>query len=156
MPTSSFIRLGLSKWFQLAPYSSSPHQATGEPLIQVLDATAARLIVQNFRAQTYHTPQDLPIYIGHPDNPHWAVDTPQPHDLTHYGHIHDIQARPDGLHTLILWTPEGEALLQNQTYRYLSPHWHLRRLKGNRMTPYYLQSAGLTNHPNLLNAQPLF
>jgi hypothetical protein len=143
-------------WLRVAIYGETEHTGTGLKLIQVFDRSAANEIVTAFKAKAAELANKVkgvfsrPLFVGHPDNAHWCAAKPYAVDTKAYGWIDDVQARSDGLYIKPRWSEPGKTLLANSHYRFLSVHWLLRHTGGNRYRPYWLESAGLTNQPNIV------
>ncbi|MFA6629798.1 MAG: phage protease [Sulfuricurvum sp.] len=58
-----------------------------------------------------------------------------------------FELRSDGIYASVEWTTDGEGLVSNRSYRYLSPVY----LMGDNRKVIGLDSVGLVNTPNLLN-----
>ncbi|MFD2177754.1 phage protease [Veronia pacifica] len=90
-----------------------------------------------------HNGADLPIDIEHATEIKGKAGEPAPA----VGWIKALQAREGGsIWGLIEWTKEGEQLVSNRAYRYLSPVFTFDT-QSKRILKLY--SAGLTNQPNL-------
>ena len=153
--SNEFVESG-DGWLRTAIYGESEHRATGRRIVQVFDREAANEIVRNFKAKAHELAGKVrgvfsrPLFVGHPDNAAWCAAKPWAVDSKAYGWIDDVQARDDGLYIKPRWSKPGEALLANSHYRFLSVHWLLRHIDGERYRPYWLESAGLTNQPNIV------
>lgn len=129
-------------WYQLAPIGEFAHSESG--LLQVLDRTAITSMVNSFRGEALL------------DFDHFSYDPDKKSEAA--GWISELQARGDGLWGRIRWTDIGEESVRNGRYRYLSPVWmraDVESLGDNRVRPLRLDSAGLTNQPNLRGLAPL-
>jgi Mu-like prophage I protein len=161
------LALGHDGWAQLAPFGDFPGQAmlrqadgsvTQFPAIQRLDRRTAEAMVAKFkspwnRVKRYFT--GCHIYAGHPDVPAFANDYP---DSTPKGMIVDLQVRANGLFCKPVFTNEGSELVEMRKLRAFSPYWTASEIgeqtgaDGRRVKifrPEHLNSAGLTNNPNL-------
>jgi phage I-like protein len=98
------------------------------------------------------------------DYDHFSYDTQRPSEAA--GWITALEGRVDGLWARVRWTDTGEAAVRNGRYRFLSPAWLARDLEEaaggegveageKRWRPLRLDSAGLTNNPNLRGLAPL-
>ncbi|HYE30560.1 MAG TPA: phage protease [Methylomirabilota bacterium] len=132
-------------WVQLSPYGDFPHS---HGLQRVSREAAERLVARfdSFSARLGRAFGGLPFYIGHPDAPAQAAQFP---DRKAYGWIMSLQARADGLYALAKWSQEGQRLLKNAHYKYVSPYWEAEEIAPGIFAPVRLISAGLTNQPNL-------
>lgn len=90
----------------------------------------------------------LPVYVGHPDDPEYA-GRPGHVDTRAHGWVMDLRAKPDGLYGEIKWSRTGRELLDNASYKFLSPRWVMRSLGKGVFEPVRLLSIGLTNTPNI-------
>ncbi|HWF18584.1 MAG TPA: phage protease [Verrucomicrobiae bacterium] len=161
------LALGHDGWAQLAPFGDFPGQAmlrnadgsiTQFPAIQRLDRAAADMMVAKFkspwnRVKRYFT--GCQIYAGHPDVPALANEHP---DRTPKGMIVDLQARANGLFCKPVFTREGSELVETRKLRAFSPYWTASEIGEQPgadgkpvkiFRPEHLNSAGLTNNPNL-------
>lgn len=151
-------------WLRVAPYGEHVHSGGGRKIRQIFTKSAAKAIVENFRAKAAELAGKvsgafaLPLYVGHPDDHQWAANA-KTVDTRAHGWIHELEAREDGLWMLPKWAATGQEILANAHYRYLSPRWILRQLAGSDYIPFRLESVGLTNQPNIIgdaiaNEQP--
>ena len=114
------------EWIPLASYGNWPH---GER-IQYLDERVAQALVAHFkglRGTWNRLFRRVPVYLGHPDDPHFAQD-PVHQDGTPYGWVMQLEARCDALWALIKWTPEGRMLHSQGPYGYCSPRWVVKAI----------------------------
>lgn len=129
-------------WWQLVPRGEYPHRETG--LLQVLDDAALAALANSFR----------PGMLV--DFDHFSYDPA--HSSEAAGWIDQVQLRADGLWAQARWSDVGQAALLNGRYRFSSPVWlpkDVATLGGNRIRPLRLDSAGLTNQPNLRGMAPI-
>jgi len=136
-------------WLQLAPLGKFPH-SHGE---QNISKESAERLVKKFNSITarfFRHFQQIPIYIGHPDDPQFAGRHGHTNKQT-FGIVKDIKLDEEGLWVLIDWTKEGKALVDNGFYRFLSPRWKMSSPNGISFELEELVSVGLTNSPNLPN-----
>lgn len=143
-------------WIQLTPIGQFPH-ATGK-VVQVVDEAAVKRMANRFRADAAQANFGGLLL----DFDHFSYDPAKSSEAA--GWIQDVEARADGLWGKVRWTPEGEAALKNGRYRFVSPVWmpnETLRLSHNapngwpQVRPLRLDSAGLTNQPNLRGMAPL-
>jgi phage I-like protein len=136
----------LSGWVQVSPYGQFPH-----PLgLQQLDQESGNAMAGEFNSVLGKLKRGFggrPWYRGHPDtNP-----TKYP-DGEAYGWINGVEARNDGVYANVDWTPKGEQLIRDRSYKYFSPVWDAApaNVGGKRVVrPYKLVSVGFTNMPNI-------
>lgn len=148
---------------QLSPYGDFPHSGPVNPrtktpiypkgCIQRLDNAAAAAMVKQFDSLAGRAGRlfgGLPWYIGHPD-----VDPMKYPDPKAYGWIMKLENRNDGLYAQVKWTPTGEELKTEGSFKYFSPYWDGIDT-GNKdangrviIMPNELNSAGFTNKPNI-------
>lgn len=136
------FRLPPDGWWHLVPIGEYPHPESG--LSQVLDREALHEIVNRF------TPGTLV------DFDHFSYDPSKSSEAS--GWIDQVELREDGIWAKGRWSDVGEKALVNGRYRFVSPVWlprDLVRLDGNRVRPTRLDSAGLTNQPNLRGMAPI-
>lgn len=129
-------------WFQLAPIGEFDHAESG--LRQLIDQTAVAAMVNSFAGEALL------------DFDHFSYDPEKSSEAA--GWITELQARETGLWGRVRWTDIGEAAVSNGRYRYVSPVWlraDVEALDGSRVRPLRLDSAGLTNQPNLRGMAPL-
>jgi phage I-like protein len=153
-----FFELPADGWFHLAPRGEHLHPATG--VTQVIDDTALQAICENFQAAT-----SMPGFSGALiDYDHFSYDPRCASEAA--GWIVALKAETGpvpqpGLWARIRWTSEGRASVEAGRYRFLSPVWltgdceKLDAADRKRMRPLRLDSAGLTNNPNLKDLAPL-
>ncbi len=145
-------------WFHLASSGEHLHPATG--VTQVIDDTALRAICGNFQAAAA-----LPGFSGALiDYDHFSYDPRRPSEAAGWIIALKTESGPapqPGLWARIRWTPEGRSAVEAERYRFLSPVWlagdcqTLDAADRKRMRPLRLDSAGLTNNPNLKDLAPL-
>ncbi len=130
---------------QLSPYGDFAHDAG----TQHLSKKEADTIVANFNAQKIALGDKfggLPWYIGHPDV---AAFADRFKDGKSYGWIMDLHAETDGLYANVKWNSEGKQLIEEASYKYLSPTWFIQRGVNGVVFPMQLKSVGFTNTPNI-------
>ena len=148
-------------WAQLAPYGDFPGKAIVREggkvkrvdAVQRMDRAAADEMVREFKSligTAKRFVRGRKLFVGHPDVPGLEKDYP---DATTKGVFVDLEAREDGLWGKPVLTEEGSALVENETYRALSPFWQAVEVGEERgvkiFRPRMFRSAGLTNRPNL-------
>ncbi|GHC07000.1 phage protease [Cerasicoccus arenae] len=136
-----------SAWLRLAEYGDW-HHSQG---MQRFTRESAQGIVRHFKSLRGRLARKfggLPIYIGHPDDDHFAGQSGHT-DTRSYAWIDALDARPDGLYILPHWSEAGQNILRNAFYKFLSPRWAMRPLSDGTFEPIRLISVGLTNHPNI-------
>lgn len=137
-------------WYHLVPKGEFPHPESG--LMQVLDDEAMSAMLNRFRADTA-APNFAGLLI---DQEHWSYEPPLSSEAM--GWLRELQNRADGLWGRIEWTDLGNQALAAKRYKFASPVWSPRdvqRLGNKRVRPLRLDSAGLTNSPNLRGMVPL-
>jgi phage I-like protein len=138
-------------WYQIAPCGEFPHAET--KTVQVLDSTAHVKMANRFVEES-KTPNFAGLRI---DYDHFSYDTEKSSEAA--GWITGLQNRDNGLFAQINWTPTGKAKVQGGEYRFISPVWMAPRdvqpLGNGRVRPIRLDTAGLTNDPNLKGMVPL-
>lgn len=136
-----------SAWLRLAEYGDWPHSQG----LQRFTRESAEAIVKHYKSLRGRLARKfggLPIYIGHPDDEHFAGQSGHS-DTRAYAWIDALEARPDGLYILPRWSDAGRDLLRNAFYKFLSPRWAMKPLSDGVFEPTRLISVGLTNHPNM-------
>lgn len=129
-------------WWHLVPVGEYPHRESG--LLQVLDRPALTEMVNRFEPGTLV------------DFDHFSYDPAKSSEAA--GWIDQVELRDDGIWAKARWSDLGQAALVNGRYRFSSPVWlpsDLERLDGNRVRPRRLDTAGLTNQPNLRGMAPI-
>jgi phage I-like protein len=149
-------------WAMLSPYGDFPGKAilrlpNGDlekvEAIQRVDRQAADDMVAEFKSligTAKRFVRGRKLFVGHPDVPGIANDYP---DKSPKGVFVDLEARADGLYGKPVLTEEGSDLIENQSYKALSPYWTANEAgpeNGRRIfRPNLFKSAGLTNRPQL-------
>lgn len=134
--------LPADNWYHIVPRGEYPHPESKK--LQVLDDKALDAIVNNFRPK---------LLI---DQEHWSYEPERSSEAM--GWLTEVQKRSDGLWGVIEWSDLGEAAVKNKRYRYISPAWLPRdteALGKERLRPLRMDSAALTNKPNLRGMVPL-
>ncbi len=137
-------------WHHVVPVGEFFHADTG--LVQVLDAEAIAALAAQFEAEA-QAPNFAGVLV---DFDHFSYSPGQSSQAA--GWIARVEPRADGLWARIRWTGLGEAALANGAYRFISPVWlraDTEALGPGRVRPRRLDSAGLTNNPNLKGMAPL-
>ncbi len=131
---------------QISPYGQFPHQRG----LQHIDASDGKNLATQFERAKAMAPQHfagLPWFRGHPDtNPERYTDTEA------YGWVHGVQGASDGLYANVEWTPKGEQIIREKSFKFFSPVWDatLSTVAGKRvLRPSRLISVGFTNTPNI-------
>ncbi len=143
------LHLPSDGWYHLVPRGEFPH-ASG--VVQVLDALALTLMANRFTRESQANG-----FLGlRVDYDHFGYNESKPAEAA--GWIASVVNRSDGLWGRIHWTDEGEAAVRGGRYRFLSPAWlhENMELAGlGKARPVRLDSAGLTNTPNLKGMMPV-
>lgn len=137
-------------WYHLVPKGEFPHPESG--LVQVLDDAAITAMVNRFRADAA-APNFAGLLI---DQEHWSYEPERSSEA--FGWLKELQNRADGIWGRIEWTDLGRQALDAKRYKFTSPVWlpnQVERLGNKRVRPLRLDSAGLTNNPNLRGMVPL-
>lgn len=137
-------------WYHLIPLGEYPHADSG--LLQVLDPSALQAIVNRFN-QEAAGPHFGGLIL---DQEHWSYDAERSSQA--FGWIRQLENRADGVWGKVELTDLGKTALENKRYKYVSPAFlpkDVERLGNNRVRPLRLDSAGLTNSPNLRGMVPL-
>lgn len=137
-------------WYHVIPKGEFPHPESG--LVQVLDDEAHQAIANRFQMESR--------IVGFAglliDKEHFSYDPDK--ESAAYGWLKELQNRKNGTWARIDWTPEGKAAVENGTYRFISPVWlpkEVQKLGNKKIRPLRLDTAGLTNKPNLRGMIPL-
>lgn len=134
----------MKTWMQLSPLGHFYHPLGKQHLSQ---ETLKRCVKATRTWRFYFGFTKIPIYIGHPDDPHFQ-QFPEHMNGTIYGYVRDFQVNHKGLWINANWTKVGQELIDNGCYRYLSPRWEMENVN-EYFSPKKLLSVGLTNTPNL-------
>lgn len=137
-------------FYHLVPKGEFPHPESG--LMQVIDDQAVTEILNRFAAESAKA--NFPGLLV--DFEHFSYDTDKSSAAA--GWIAELQNRADGLWGKIRWSDEGDAAVKNGRYRLVSPVWlpgQVQQLGNKRIRPLRLDTAGLTNNPNLRGMVPL-
>lgn len=119
-------------WIRIVPIGEFPFHHDGP---HALDAEAIGEMARNFADRA----TDLSVDIDHRSL--WG-------DTASVGWIDEVEARDDGLYAKYpVWTPGGEALVHDRTYRYFSPVYYRRTGKDGLDMGWALDSVALTNRP---------
>jgi len=143
-------------WYHLVPKGEFPiHIDIGgkeEKLIQVLDDKALTSFVNRFAAQA--TQGNFPGILI--DQEHFSYDKTKSSEA--YGWIKQIENRVDGIWGKIDWTDVGDSAVKSGRYRFVSPVWlptQVEKISNRKIRPLQLDTAALTNTPNLKGMVPL-
>lgn len=143
-------------WYQLASIGEHPITAAqGDRqlrLVQVIDQTACAEMANRFTAARA-ADGSVALLV---DYDHFSEDPERPSEAA--GWIVALDNRADGLWAQIEWSDKGAEAVRGRRYRFLSPVWELRdclQLGNGRVRPLRLDSAAITNVPNLQGLRPL-
>ncbi len=137
-------------WYHLVPVGEYPHADSQS--VQILDRAALTAIANRF-TQEASKPSFAGLLI---DQEHFSYDPSRSSEA--FGWLKELQVRDSGLWGRIEWTDLGQEALANKRYKFISPVWmpaDVQRLGDRRIRPLRLDSAGLTNNPNLRGMIPL-
>lgn len=87
----------------------------------------------------------VPVYRGHPDVPNRPDSNPSAPAI---GWIEGITPENDGAYFEVKWNEDGQKAVSSAQFRFYSPHWGCRKVKGG-IQPVQLLSVGLTNNPRI-------
>ncbi len=127
------------------PFGEYPHPKG----LQRFDRQSGEILASAFtslgtRSGQLFTP-GVPIYRGHPDVPGRPDSDPSAPAI---GWVQGIEVANEGVNLAVKWSPEGEAAISSAHFRFYSPNWLLRPVKGG-IQPVKLLSIGLTNNPRI-------
>lgn len=131
--------LPADNWYLVAPLGTWSHAESG--LTQIVDGDAVNTMASAFR------PGRDELLV---DFDHESADIDK--RTTAAGWIVGLASRADGLWAQIRWSKSGLDSLTGGEFRFISPVWltsDVEFLDGNRIRPLRLDSAGLTNRPNM-------
>jgi phage I-like protein len=156
-------------WVQIVPYGDflhgTPMGADGKPykengrvkypngVIQRVDNEAGQALVQQFeslKGKAAQTFGGLPWYRGHHD-----LDPIRYPDPNSYGWIMELRNQSDGVYGKVKWTPDGEKLKTDGSFKFYSPAFDglddTGKLENGRaiVRPALLRSVAFTNNPNM-------
>jgi hypothetical protein len=116
------------------PYGDYPHKLG----MQKFDRASAEIMA------SLHN-DSRPVYKGHPDVPGRPDSDPS---APAWGWVDRIEPTATGANFYRRMNETGERAIANAEFRYYSPYWDLRRVKGG-LQPVRLRSMGLTNNPRI-------
>lgn len=148
--TGEFL-LPADGWFHIVPRGEWEHDESGT--VQVVDDAALASMVNRFTEEKAKSKNFPGLRV---DFEHFSYDPEKPSNAA--GWIEDLQNRADGLWANIRLSTDGEAAIKGGNYRLISPAWlskDAEKLGKNRVRPLRLDSAGLTNNPNMRGMIPL-
>lgn len=127
------------------PFGEYPHPKG----LQKFDRQSADFLAHAFNSLSgklsrIFTP-GVPIYRGHPDVPGRPDSDPAAPAM---GWVQDVVVAENGVSLPVKWNVDGATAIQNAHYRFYSPNWLLRAVKGG-IQPVKLLSLGLTNNPRI-------
>ena len=137
-------------WYHIARKGEFLNPEAG--VTQVVDSIAIEKMVNRFQ-QDKAKPNFAGLLV---DYDHFSYDNEKSSDAA--GWIMDLKNRAEGLFGQIKWTPTGEAAVKNGNFRFISPVWlpnQLEKVGDKRYRPLRLDTAGLTNAPNIRGMAPL-
>lgn len=144
-------------WIKLMPYNTYPHPVVGP---QVVNKDTVEQMAANLRGAwakvkqvlSYFTGVSaaLPVYNGHPDDPHFAANGHN--DWNTYARVPEVQAREDGMWINVQYEDLGRKLLASGQKLYFSPRWAGRAAANGDFLPRKLLSFGLFPNPNIKEA----
>jgi phage I-like protein len=127
------------------PFGEYPHTVG----LQIFNAESGTLLEQAFNSlpaklSRIFTP-GAPVYFGHPDVPGRPDSDPA---APACGWINSVSCENDGVRFGVKWGESGQRAIANAEFRFYSPNWLLRKVKGG-IQPVKLLSMGLTNNPRI-------
>jgi len=180
MPADNTLATGLANeysvgadgWVRIAPYGDHVKERTirdtigtrQETLLQRLDRASAQAMVDKFHSFLGRIKRfivGVPIFRRHPDLAEHAPDTvaAMSNDTNTYGMFAALEAREDGFYGRPVVSKDGQAAIEHEGLKYLSPFWWVKRIGENNgvpiVSPTELISAGLTNSPNIPGGEAL-
>jgi phage I-like protein len=145
-------------WYHLIPRGEFPHREA--KAVQVLDDRALAEIVNRFNGERAAAEHFAGTLI---DFDHFSYDTGKSSEAA--GWIVALENRADGVWAQIRWSDAGESAVASGRYRFVSPVWLPSDTEPvdsrpgitpiRHIRPIRLDSAGLTNQPNLRGMVPL-
>ena len=127
----------------IASYGVHPHEASG--LQQVIDEPAVDAMIESFNKAKLEK-GDAYVQADHDHQSDVSENTAAD------GWVTDLVKKPDGLYGAVKWTGDGEKLVGDGVYRWISPVWQKNEsedLGNNKIRPQILRKISLTNSPNL-------
>lgn len=147
------FELPADRWIPLVENGETPVRLeSGETVVQVVDAAALAALLNHF------DPADKSARI---DFDHFSYDPEKSSEAA--GWNAELAIRHGALMALPRWSDTGEAALVNGRFRFISPAFDPARIEElgrdaqgrRRIRPLRLDSAGLTNNPNMRGLAPL-
>ena len=141
--------------YMIASIGDHPHP---KGLVQVIDNESVHAMQNTFNTEKAANPNFVGLLVD-PDHISQSGST------SALGWIENVVANPPGkepgLWGNIKWTDEGRTAVENGRYRFISPVWKRSDCadcddkQSNRCRPMRLDSAALTNQPNLSDLVPV-
>jgi len=140
-------------WIPLVENGETPIRLeTGETVVQVVDVPALTAMIGNFNPADKSSRIDFDHFSYEPDKSSEAAGWSQELEIRNG----ELMARPR-------WSDTGEAALVNGRFRFISPAFDPSEVEElgrdgqgrRRIRPLRLDSAGLTNNPNMRGLAPL-
>jgi len=136
-------------WYQIEAKGEHPNSGAG--VVQVIDDTAVKSIVDSFNADakagTLRHGHEMLVDIEH------FKDQPDK-ETRAYGWLQELQNRADGIYGRIHWTATGQAAVDGGDYRFFSTEYDRKDCKilngsdPKRIRPMKLDGLTLTNMNN--------
>jgi phage I-like protein len=144
------FRKPADEWFHIVPKGRFAHADSGK--VQVIDEKALTAMVNRFNEEAKGA-NFTGLLV---DFDHFSYEPSKSSEAA--GWITALEKRDAGLFGKIRFTDAGEAAITNGRYRLISPVWLPRDtedLSKGEFRPLRLDTAGLTNQPNLRGMVPL-
>ena len=135
-------------WIHLAPVGTHSHPKN---LLQVVDERSLDSMVANFKSKKENDPTFPGLLL---DFDHKSQDG----NTEAGGWIMNLQKRDNGLWGQVKWSNSGKEAVEGGKYRLISPVWKrsdCEDLGGTKIRPLVLDSAALTNDPNMKGLVPI-
>lgn len=126
-------------WIPLVPLGEFEHSRSG--IMQVVDEVAISAMIDQFPANGGELLVDFD---------HDSLDSDKPTKAAAW--IQQVEARDDGLWGRVRWSKSGADSVRGGDFRYISPVFlpsECENLGNSRVRVLRLESAGLTNRPNM-------
>ncbi len=165
-PVTDF-RMNAEGWFQVLKIGEWPHTSPKrngrgeieldeqgkqikETYIQICDKEACEAIVAKFNEERSSIPNWGGMLL---DFDHFSYDPDKSTEAA--GWIEELEVRNDGVWAKPRFSSAGKDKVDGAVYRFVSPVLeNFDNLGGNRIRPRRMDSAGLTNRPNIWGMMP--
>lgn len=145
--TGDKFALPADGWIHLVPRGEYPIAVEDREFVQVVDDAALASMANRFAPEAGNVRVDFD---------HFSYDPAKSSEAA--GWLDAVEVRTDGLWAKLRTSDIGETALVNGRFRFISPSWlptDVQSLGKGRIRPLRIDSAGLTNNPNMRGMAPL-